>query len=107
MDPWAGSKKRPRGALPATGDLLAALVGVGEWPEGSVVAVGDTAGSLRGSCAVVVLPALPGSLCSTGQASECLKSTSSRGFCREQSSPSVFCCCRGVEKLQFHRWEPL
>lgn len=57
MDPWAESEKRPRGALPATGDLLAALVGVGEWPEGSVVAVGDTAGSLRGSCAVVVLPA--------------------------------------------------
>lgn len=48
MDPWAGSKKRPCGALPATGDLLAALVGVGEWPEGSVVAVGEHGGVISG-----------------------------------------------------------
>lgn len=50
-------KRRPCGALSTTGDPLAERVGFGDSPEGSMVALGDTAGSLEGSFAVLVLPA--------------------------------------------------
>lgn len=68
---------------------------------------GTRQGHFRGAllCWCSQLTALPG--CSTGQTSGCLESALSCGFCCEQSSPAVFCCHRGVEKLQFHPWESL
>lgn len=50
-------QKRPLGLCQPLGDPLAAHVGSGDSPEGSVVALGDTAGSVQGSFAVLVLPA--------------------------------------------------
>lgn len=40
--------KRPRGALPATGDLLAAPLGFGECPEGALWWLWGTRGHFRG-----------------------------------------------------------